>query len=173
MAKLRETQLSLRGLHKEKAMFIQCTEEESSVLLAGLNALSGSHDPSVLSALRERLLLQHELVILVAEDTRKNCDELFPVLLAKDVPFTLIDAVGLLGEEYAPDGESVFLSEVRQDSMTVYQVDFALPAQQQCTDLAEVSEWVGLHYKVNFDAEPEQGKLDWIDRYEAAQAQAA
>jgi len=32
-------------------------------------------------------------------------------------------------------------------------------------DLAAVAEWVGLHYRVNFDAEPAERKADWVRRY--------
>lgn len=31
--------------------------------------------------------------------------------------------------------------------------------------LDEVAEWVGLHYGVNFDAESQERRQDWIDRY--------
>ncbi|MYM92686.1 TA system toxin CbtA family protein [Duganella vulcania] len=38
---------------------------------------------------------------------------------------------------------------------------------------ADVAEWVGLHYKVNYDAEPVPKQAYWRDRYIQAQAQAA
>jgi hypothetical protein len=34
--------------------------------------------------------------------------------------------------------------------------------------LEDVAEWVGLHYKVNFDAEPDDRRADWIERYKDA-----
>lgn len=39
-------------------------------------------------------------------------------------------------------------------------------------DLDDVAEWVGLHYRRNFDAESPRARLDWIHRYHEATAEA-
>jgi hypothetical protein len=38
-------------------------------------------------------------------------------------------------------------------------------AEDKQIDLDAVAEWVGLHYKVNFDAELPKKRRDWIDRF--------
>lgn len=44
----------------------------------------------------------------------------------------------------------------------------ALPDELVPIDLPAVAEWAGLHHKVNFDAEPEDRRNDWIRRYAEA-----
>ena len=39
-------------------------------------------------------------------------------------------------------------------------------------DRDEVGEWVGQHYKVNFDAEPDDRRVEWIGRWAKAQLEA-
>lgn len=39
-------------------------------------------------------------------------------------------------------------------------------------DLDDVAEWVGLHYRRNFDMEPTLARIDWVQRYHEAHAEA-
>ena len=48
---------------------------------------------------------------------------------------------------------------------------YAIAQRDEVTkfDRAQVAEWVGLHYKVNFDVEPAERRNEWIRRYAEAQ----
>lgn len=48
-----------------------------------------------------------------------------------------------------------------------------MPDEIVAIDRDDVAEWVGLHYKVNFDAEPEDRKTDWTGRWAQAQRDAS
>ena len=44
-------------------------------------------------------------------------------------------------------------------------IDIADLAETLKIDLDDAKFWVGLHYKVNFDAEPNGSQVDWLNRY--------
>lgn len=46
----------------------------------------------------------------------------------------------------------------------------ACASDLRAPDEDDVAEWVGLHYKVNFDSEPDDRKADWIRRYTESMA---
>lgn len=46
----------------------------------------------------------------------------------------------------------------------------AARAEQEDVDLDSVAEWVGLHYGRNFDAEPTEKRMEWLERYLEAHA---
>lgn len=51
-----------------------------------------------------------------------------------------------------------------------YVAEVALERRKPYPDLGLVGEWVGLHYHRNFDAEPVEKRLVWVDRYMEAHA---
>lgn len=70
--------------------------------------------------------------------------------------------VGPVEVEYGDFDSGEWADELSEGSLILA---IPHPADVPAVDLVAVAEWVGLHYKVNFDAEPESRRETWIRRF--------
>lgn len=72
-----------------------------------------------------------------------------------------------LGDYLAPDGFPDDLEAIAQELRAefLHEGCVAIERQEVLPDLDQVAEWVGLHYRANFDAEPPERRDEWVRRY--------
>lgn len=149
-------------LHVDVEMATTKTAQEIATTLAGAGALSG---------------------VVVAKDPDAGLGDevptvaVIPISNGKERLSLLNHALGDLRENpaYTAAMGVDAMDQIEIFARSLVSPEPPQPAEKKEThDMAkrdEISEWVGLHYGVNFDAEPKERQMEWVKRHADLQAE--